>query len=224
MAPTPFGQIWSYPNNPRVMKAQAAANINNLSVPYVPDFVMRETNQTPSFLSKFPHGKVPAFESTDGKVTLFESDAIAQYIADSGPAAPQLLGETPLRRALIRQWICFADGDVQNPVVDLVLPRLKYRAFDAAVEETAIGKIERAFRTLEKTLENQEWLAGGEKLSLGDITVASALVWGFSTAIDKEIRDKYPKVMAWYARVVETEGVKEAFGELQYVVKREVPV
>ena len=40
------------------------------------DFVFGETNKTPAFLKKFPLGKVPAFEGSDG-VLLTESNAIA---------------------------------------------------------------------------------------------------------------------------------------------------
>lgn len=57
----------------------------------IPPFVMRETNRTPDFLSKFPLGKVPAFEGADG-FCLTESVAIATYLAKSGPKADQLLG------------------------------------------------------------------------------------------------------------------------------------
>lgn len=37
-----------------------------------------ETNKTPEFLAKFPHGKIPAFEGKDG-FKLFETTAIARY-------------------------------------------------------------------------------------------------------------------------------------------------
>lgn len=74
-----IGKIYSYPNNPRVAKAAIAANYNNQQITMVPDFKMGETNKTPEFLAKFPLGRVPAFESTDGSFTLYESNAIAYY-------------------------------------------------------------------------------------------------------------------------------------------------
>ena len=45
------------------------------------DFVFGETNKKPDFLKKFPLGKVPAFEGSDG-VLLTESNAIAYYVAN----------------------------------------------------------------------------------------------------------------------------------------------
>ena len=40
-----------------------------------------ETNKSPEFLKKFPLGKVPAFEGSDG-LLLTESNAIAYYVAN----------------------------------------------------------------------------------------------------------------------------------------------
>lgn len=42
------------------------------------DFVFGETNKSPEYLAKFPHGKIPAFEGADG-FKLFETQAIARY-------------------------------------------------------------------------------------------------------------------------------------------------
>ena len=58
-------------------KASIAAKYNGLSLEQI-TVEMGKTNKTAEFLNKFPMGKVPAFESADGK-TLFESNAIAYY-------------------------------------------------------------------------------------------------------------------------------------------------
>jgi elongation factor 1-gamma len=44
----------------------------------VPDFKLGESNKTPEYLTKFPHGKIPGLELDNG-FTLFESWAIARY-------------------------------------------------------------------------------------------------------------------------------------------------
>lgn len=181
---------------------------------------MGKTNRTPEYLAKFPFGKVPAFEGADG-TQLFESDAITQYIAESGPASGQLLGSTPAERAVIRQWICFADGEVLQPIIQLVLWRLKLREYDANTETTALQKLERSLDLLEKHLPGRTWFATGDKLSLADITIASSLIWGFAFVIDEEMRKSYPATLDWYKRTVASEGVKQAFGETKFIEKRE---
>lgn len=185
---------------------------------------MGQTNRTPEFLAKFPLGKVPAFESASG-VKLVESNAITQFVAESGPAAFQLVGASPAERALIRQWSDFADGEILGPVLTLALWRLGLGTYkyEEAAETAALTKLERALSYLERQIQGKTWLVAGEKLSLADINVAAALVWGFSISIDKEMRAKYPGVMAWYERVTEAEGVKEAFGEKTFVEKRSAP-
>lgn len=185
-----------------------------------PDFVMAKTNRTPEFLAKFPFGKVPAFEGADG-TTLFESDAITQYIAESGPASAQLLGSTPLQRALIRQWIIFADGEVIGPVVSLILWRLKLGEYDEKTETSSLQKLERSLNLLESHLKGRTWFATEDKLSLADITMASALCWGFQFVIDEEMRKSYPNTVAWYERTVDSDGVKQAFGEKNFIDKRQ---
>ena len=65
-------------------KALIAAEFSGAKIRVVsdpPDFVLGETNKTVAYLAKFPMGKVPAFESADGK-NLFESNAIAFYLAN----------------------------------------------------------------------------------------------------------------------------------------------
>lgn len=69
-------KIYSYPNNPRVWKAQIAGNFTGLEFE-VPPFQIGVDNKTPDFAAKFPLQKVPALETPEGP--LFESNAIARY-------------------------------------------------------------------------------------------------------------------------------------------------
>ncbi|KAL4966525.1 glutathione S-transferase family protein [Aspergillus stella-maris] len=216
-----FGTIYSYPHNPRVSKIRAVAKINGLTIEDG-EFQFQTTNKTPEFLSKFPLGKVPAFETPDG-VNLFESNAIAQYVAESGPAKDQLLGSTPAERAAIQQWAAFSETEVASNVVTAFLPRFGLVPYNEETDNRAIANIERELGALERHLQGKDWLATSEKLSLADIAVASALVWGFMFTVDEEMRGKFPAVIAWWKRVAESEGVKEAFGETKFVEKRVVP-
>merc|ERR1711910_88532 len=70
------GTLYTYPDNFRAQKALIAAKYSGAQVTVAKDFVFGETNKAPEFLKKFPLGKVPAFEGSDG-VLLTESNAIA---------------------------------------------------------------------------------------------------------------------------------------------------
>ncbi|KAJ5504957.1 glutathione S-transferase [Penicillium fimorum] len=208
----PFGKIWSYTPSPRVMRIQAAANFNGLELA-IPDFVMRETNRSPEFLSKFPFGKVPTFEGADG-TNLIETDAIAEYMALSGPAAGQLMGSTPIEQATIRQWICFSQaGFVASGA----------KPYDEATENLALERLDRSLTFLDSHLKERAWVCSEDKINMADITLASALAWGFSMGIDAEMRAKYPVTVGWYERVIAVDEVKRAFGKKNFIEKRQVP-
>ncbi|KAF7588090.1 hypothetical protein BBP40_006189 [Aspergillus hancockii] len=181
---------------------------------------MMVTNRTPEFLAKFPMGKLPAYEAPDG-TAIFESDAIAQYVAESGPAKDQLLGVSLAERAHIRQWISYAEGEVMANVIPILLWNMKLFPLEEKTLTASLEKLERAVGALEMHLKSgRKWLATEEKLSLADISVACSLVWGFRLVLDAELRAKYPNVVAWYERTIESEGVKQAFGEKSFIEKR----
>nr|P9WEZ8.1 RecName: Full=Glutathione S-transferase-like protein [Aspergillus aculeatus ATCC 16872] len=208
--------------NARILKIQAAAALNNLTLDIPQPFAFGTANKSPEFLQKFPTGKVPAFESSDGEVTLVESDAIAQYVAASGPAAPALLGRNVAEQAAVRQWICFAENEVFRNMMAVVLWRVGMREYDAGVDGEGAKGLEEALAVVERHLAvgEKEFLATEGELSLVDLTLASALFWAFMHYIDEEMRGRFPRVVRWYLRVVGAERVREVFGEPSLVAVR----
>ncbi|RAH42532.1 hydrolase psoB [Aspergillus brunneoviolaceus CBS 621.78] len=205
---------------------QAAAALNNLTLDVPQPFAFGTANKSPEFLQKFPTGKVPAFESSDGEVTLVESDAIAQYVAGCGPAAPALLGRNVAEQAAVRQWICFAENEVFRNMAAVVLWRVGMREYDAGVDAEGAKGLEEALAVVERHLavgkKEKEFLATEGELSLADLTLASALFWAFMHYIDEEMRGRFPRVVRWYLRVVGAERVREVFGEPCLVAVRKV--
>ncbi|KAH7141145.1 glutathione S-transferase [Dactylonectria macrodidyma] len=213
-----IGTIWTYPFNPRAMKVEAVAAVNGLTVDHAPDFAMGKTNKTPEFLADFPMGRVPTFKSASG-LALFESDAITQYVAESGPASAQLLGATAEERGVIRQWIDFADHELFEPLTKLILWRYGMAPFNEEAEKSAFQHLNISLTVLEKQLQGRQHIAS-EQLSLADISVAASLYWGFAQVIDLELRDKYSQTAEWYLRVIRDERVKSAFGEKNFIEVR----
>ncbi|KAK2736515.1 elongation factor 1-gamma [Colletotrichum kahawae] len=217
-----IGTIWSYSSNPRAFKVVAAAAVNGLAVDYAPDFVMGKTNRTPEFLANFPMGRVPTFRSADGGLALFESDAIAQYAAESGPARTQLLGGGVEERAIIRQWIGFADHELLEPLTTLILWRFGMAEFVEKAEHAAFSSLQKSLAALEKHLQGRQYI-GLDQLSLADISVAASLYWGFAQVIDGELRAKYRKVTEWYLLVVRDKSLKSAIPEEFIDVRKTSP-
>lgn len=180
---------------------------------------MGVTNRSAEFLTKFPMGKVPCFESSDGTL-LFESDAIAQYVADYGPHREQLLGRNALECALIRQWICFADHEIMESVIELVQWRVGMTTFDAKVEQRYMASLRRGLQCVEKHLSTRQWLVTEEKVSLADLSLASALYWAFMQIIDAKMREEFPSVTRWYRDVIAQEEIRSVFADATFICER----
>ncbi|KAL2147976.1 hypothetical protein VTI28DRAFT_32 [Corynascus sepedonium] len=212
----PFGRFYSYPNNYRVQRVQAIAALNGLEVELIPDFQMGVTNKTPEFLAKFPMGKVPAFESGDGSFCLTEGQAIARYVADSGPKADQLLGADPKTRALIEMWSCFAEQELSaNLIPPLLMVLAKMIPYDEARYNQHVSAVERALKRIEHELKDgRKFLVGGQ-LTLADIMIASTLQLATRFVADKDMRKEVPAVETYLKEIMEIPELKQAFGDLQ---------
>ena len=71
-------QFFSLITGPRVIQIRAAAALGGVEIELPTQYEHYVDNKKPEFLSKFPHGKIPAWEGKDG-FKLFEGQAIARY-------------------------------------------------------------------------------------------------------------------------------------------------
>ncbi|KAI8577515.1 hypothetical protein K450DRAFT_252049 [Umbelopsis ramanniana AG] len=184
----PIGKIYSYPNNPRVAKALIAARYNGLEVEVPADFTM-ETFKSPENLKKFPLGKVPVFEGADG-FQLFESSAIAYYVA-AYKENTDLLGATAAERALVQQWILFADNEVNNNFSAWFGPLMGYQPYLKPSVDAAI-----------------------EKVTFADICVATSLVGPYKMVFDKEFRAQYKNVNRYFNTLINQPHFKAVVGDI----------
>merc|ERR1712137_1161407 len=112
------GTLYTYPGNFRAFKALIAAEYSGAKVKVDTNFKFGETNKSANFLTKFPLGKVPAFESSNGDA-VFESNAIALYVGNQ-----QLNGSTQSDAAKVQQWVNFGDNEILPASCTWVFPCL----------------------------------------------------------------------------------------------------
>ena len=177
-----------------------------------PTFQFGTTNKTPSFLSKFPLGKIPAFEGSDGFL-LTESNAIALYLADTAPnpgKRDHLLGATPQERALVQQWLWFSFLHLETALTTLCVWRYgdgQFAKYDAVAEGKAEGDLKRWLGYLDGAIKDVAgkgvWLAGTEKPSIADLAVCGQLYSGFLIYVDAEMRKGYPVLVEYFNRLLE---------------------
>jgi len=166
------------------------------------------TNKTPEFTSKFPHGKAPALETPEGFL-LTESTAIARYMISRGsPNASALLGGTLEEQALVEQWIHFADTEVQIFTVLLYMLFAHRVPYSKPLHADYLGRLERAFNTLEKVLKTKTFLVG-ERLTLADVQVASVFSRAANYYLDKANIDKYSSIVRFVETILNQPQIAE---------------
>ena len=148
-------------------------------------------NRPDWFLAISPHKKVPVLR-IDDKISLFESNAIAEYLDET--IAPRLHPEDPIQRAVNRAWTDYV------PSFADVVTATAYADTEADYNKAA-EKIPVPFERLEKALATQN--AGpffnGEKYSLVDAAYAPFLQRYFFLDRVKKLGhiEKFPRLKAW---------------------------
>ena len=149
-------------------------------------------NRPDWFLAISPHKKVPVL-SIDGKVSLFESNAIAEYLDET--VGQRLHPEDPVQRAINRAWT-----DFLPTFADMVTGQA-YSEDEAEYKED-IAKSARAFEKLEAALKAQSPQGpffNGAKYSLVDAAYAPFLQRYYYLDRIKPLGviEKFPRVKAW---------------------------
>ena len=149
-------------------------------------------NRPDWFLAISPHKKVPVL-SIDGRVSLFESNAIAEYLDET--VGQRLHPEDPVQRAINRAWTDFV------PTFSDMVTGQAYSEDEAEYKED-IAKIAPAFEKLEGALKAQSPQGpffNGAKYSLVDAAYAPFLQRYYYLDRIKPLGviEKFPRVKAW---------------------------
>merc|ERR1711983_558752 len=177
------------------------------------DFVFGETNKSAEFLKKFPLGKVPAFEGSDGLI-LTESNAIAYYVANDELRG----GSDATARAQVMQWMCWADNEVLPAACNWVFPTLGIMQFNKTQTERSKEDIKAALKLLNDQLLTKTFLVG-ERISLADIAVACVMLSLYKQVLDPSFRKPFGNVTRWFNTVVNQPNFKAVSGAVELCTK-----
>ncbi|KAL7729377.1 hypothetical protein ACLKA6_008943 [Drosophila palustris] len=188
------GTLYTYPENFRAYKALIAAQYSGAKVKVADNFKFGESNKSEEFLKKFPSGKVPAFETADGKY-LSESNAIAFFLANE-----QLRGgKCPFVQAQVQQWISFADNEIVPVSCAWVFPLLGI--MPQQKNSTAKQDAEVVLQQLNKKLLDATYLAG-ERITLADIVVFTSLLHLYENVLEPSVRSAYGNLNRWFVTIL----------------------
>merc|ERR1711953_1533096 len=207
------GTLYTYPDNFRAQKALIAAKYSGAQLSLAKDFKFGETNKAPEFLKKFPLGKVPAFEGSDG-VLLTESNAIAYYVANDELRG----GSEASARAQVVQWMAMADNEILPAACTWVFPTMGIMQFNKNATERAKEDVKTVLTTLNDHLLTRTLLVG-ERLTLADIAVATTMLSLYKQVLDPASRKPFVNVTRWFTTVVNQPHAQAVLGEVTLCTK-----
>lgn len=159
---------------------------------------------TPEFLARNPHGRVPVIQ--DGSTVVWESHSILRYLAARHPEGG-FWAEDPGERSHADRWTDWAQSTLQPAFFDLFGGY--YRTPEAQRDWPAIRnaqqRLAQHYTLLDRHLADPPFLAG-DRLTLADIPAGTSLYRYFELDLD---RPALPNVEAWYNRLAERPAYRE---------------
>lgn len=163
----------------------------------------------PEFLAFSPNNRMPAIRDlapTDGgaPVTVFESGAILQYLADK---TGRFGGVDPRDRIVVTEWLMWQMGGLgpmlgQNHHFTRYAPDPIPYAIDRYVKETA-----RLYGVLDRRLRGREFVAAD--YSIADM---AAFPWILPAAQGQDLAD-FPDLARWHAAIAARPATERAYAK-----------
>jgi len=211
--------LHSYPGNPNALKSIVTAEYAGIKIEYPQTFQMGVDNKTPDFLVKNLNGQVPTMDTPDGP--LFESNAIAKYIARKG-SDKGLYGSNDFETSSIDQWIEWYRSKLENEISAWMMQVLGREPFNKQKYETGKANATKYLVILNSHLEGREWIVG-KRTTLADIILFTSLSRGFANAFDNEFLKAFPNLSAWAHRCMEQPQFKVAWPKFEFCAKEKIP-
>jgi glutathione S-transferase len=191
-------KLYGFPPSPNTRKVQAVAA--HLGIPMEFEFVdiTKGKSHTPEFLEMNPTGRTPVF--TDGDFTLWESNAIMQYLASQRQNS--LWPDDARTRADISRWQLWQVAHWHEGCGGFLWENLVKKALGMGDgDPAALKKAEQMFHrdaaVLDDQLGKRPYLVDGT-LTLADFAVASYLHYAEAARLPW---DAYGNIRGWYSRI-----------------------
>ncbi|KAI3805167.1 hypothetical protein L1987_27283 [Smallanthus sonchifolius] len=198
--------------NKNALKVLIAAEYVGVEVKCPENFEMGVSNKTSEFLKMNPLGKVPVLETPDG--VIFESNAIARYVARLKTDTCSLFGSSPIEYGQIEQWIDFASLEIDLNLLAWLRLRFGLDNYVAAVEEASIAALKRALSALNIYLASHNFLVGDD-VTLADIIMICNLYSGFRFMMTKTFTSEFPHVERYFWTMVNQPNFSKIIGDLK---------
>lgn len=152
----------------------------------------------------------------DGNTKIFDSNAISFYLAKT-----ELKGSDIFAQSEILQWMSLADNQILPAVSSWVLPSLNWVQIPKDGVKVAKEDIFNLVEALNKTLLSKTFFVG-ERVTLADISIFTALMPLYEHVFDAQSRKKYQNLNRWFHTMLEQPEVREVVGNFIFCEKQKV--
>lgn len=163
------------------------------------------THRSPEYMARNPNGKLPVLE--DDGFYLWESNAIATYLADKDPEG-KLIPADPKVRAEMDQWMFWQTAHFGPAVGKVSYERLLKPMFgqvgDEAAAEKGAAEAQGLAKILDARLADRDFLCGA--LSVADFAVGPVVETALDASIDLSA---FKNLGMWLGRLRELRGWTE---------------
>ncbi|KAL5360296.1 glutathione S-transferase [Aspergillus floccosus] len=208
--------LHAFPRSSCTRRVQLALAEKRVSANFITVDLWKGEQKTPAYLdSLHPFGKVPVLEDTDTGVKIFESRAIAQYIATKyrGQGTELAPSETDLKRYALYQQAASIEQFYFDPLVSGIAYEKVFKARKGH-GETDEARVRFLLSQLELTLEGYERLLSRQKYLAGDqVTLADLSHLPYGVFVEQygfaELIPKYPHFQKWWEGLKARESWKK---------------
>lgn len=191
---------WSTPNGRKV-----SIMLEETGLPYEVHRVdiSKDEQFNPDFLKIAPNNRIPAIVDRDNGLTLFESGAILQYLAQKTGKFWPASGEAHWRTT---EWLMWQMGGL-GPMLGQVHHFVKYNKGKAPYAEERYAKEgRRLYGVLDRRLAEAEYVAG-------EYTIADMAIWPWISRFEWQEIDlnQFPNVARWYTAIAARPAVQRGY-------------
>jgi glutathione S-transferase len=185
----------------RLLTTLAELNVEDYKLESVD--LSKGAHKSPAFLKLQPFGQVPAMQ--DGDITIFESRAIARYLAEKyAGQGTALLGTTPKEKALVNQWWEVESQNFNPAASQIVYQKVFAPMFGAPCDEAVVAaqtaKLEKVLDVYEAHLAKSKFLAG-DSFTLADLSHLPYTNMLVNAAGKADLFTSRPHVSAWWTAI-----------------------
>lgn len=192
-------KLYYHPASPFARKALIAASSLGIGLETQLVDLFAGEGQAPEFLRLNPQGKVPTL--VDGDFSLWESNAIVQYLANQAADSSLFPADAQSRADILRWQFWESSSWSQSCMVyiyeNVLKPVLARGEADPGEIKKGEEKFHRYAKVLDDHLAAHPWLVG-DTMTIADLSVAPVLMYAEA---GKYPLASYSHIQAWFGKI-----------------------